>query len=134
MRPHMVVVPPEDTQNDGLGGVAQPTAVEANGESLAAPETPDPVPLVFGVPSDEVGEVEGNIMNPALNEAITTQVGQGNPNTAGYAYGSVAPAPALPANVNLTPNTADVQPGVQTAFPAPLTGLFCSFLSFHLIS
>jgi len=109
--PHMVVVPPEEDEGQVEAGQpahnnvpddeAQPSS-EPTDESTS-PEVQEN--LVFGVPSDEVGAVEGNPVEPGSNNLLTVA---GNSNTN-------AVAPSLAAE--------DTQPEVQTALPAPVVPL-----------
>ena len=147
MHPHMAVVPPEEDEDQIEAGGAQ---APAQTEGVAQPSvTEEPVastdtqgPLVFGVPSSEHWEIEENLVEPGVNEALTNDIPAENTNT--YTYASVAPAP-LPGNANLDPNTSGTEPYVQTALPSPVvppqtigqatgsssglhTGSLCSFL------
>lgn len=145
----MVVVPPEEVEPEAVdpapnslpeGETLVPPTESADLPGAAEPDSQ--VPLVFGVPADEVGLVEDDPADPALNENLTANTELGNPNTNNLAYGSIAPAPPLPPNVNLASNNADAQPAIQTALPAPdhpqthatEAGSFCSFSHFCLLN
>jgi hypothetical protein len=137
MAPHMVVVPPEEDEDQVEAGqpahepVPKPSATHNLQTSpRAAPETARGVPWYFGVPTNEVGHSRGILLNQDLNNDLTGDFAAGNPNTNAYVYESeVAPVQPLTVNASMGANTADTQPGIQNGLTRQLFFLNLVLLS-----